>query len=788
MTTRMPLGTQRAGLPDASPHGQRPPRGVGESVTRPDGDVKARGEFQYSSDLHTDGMIWGATLRSPHPHARIMAIDTLTVATLPGVHAVLTAKDVPGNNAYGLVVADQPVLADAVVRYEGEPVALVAADSPEIARAALEKIKVEYEPLPVVCDPEKAVAGDAFQIHPGGNLVRQVHLRRGDQHAKADVVVTGGYEMGMQDQAPLGTESGLAVPAMDGSVDLYANTQWLHADRNQLAGILALPPERIRIHLAGVGGAFGAREDLSLQAHLCLLALHTGRPVKMVYSREESFRGHVHRHPAWMRYEHGATADGKLVYVSCSILLDGGAYASTSAAVVSNAAAFAVGPYECPNVDIQAAVVYTNNPPCGAMRGFGAVQPAFAHEAQMDKLAAALGMNPLDIRLLNALTEGSLMPTGQPLEGRVPVRDLLLALKDVPLPERLPAQPDLLGLPGGVGNVTNGEDVHRGIGYGIGFKAGGMPEGIHDYSTARVRLYVRDGQTCADVRTAAAEVGQGLITIQKQIVQTELGLSEVSVLPADTLVGSAGSSSASRQTYMTGGAVLMACEAIKERVVSLAHERLGHLWPRLLESGHEIEFRDGFLCDGDGSKLLTIADVIGAEVIEKERRYYHEPTTGLDSDGQGRPHVQFIFAAHRAVADVDVATGLCRLVEMVAAQDVGRAINPTAIEGQIQGGTAQGIGLALMERIHLREAKMLNPSFTDYLIPTILDVPEMRIRILEFADPKAPYGVKGVGEPSVISSTPAVAAALRDATGMPITRVPVRPDDLIAGLPSDTSL
>ncbi|MGW4822809.1 xanthine dehydrogenase subunit D [Streptomyces sp. NPDC004227] len=757
------------------------PRGVGEPVTRPDGRAKVRGVFEFSADLRANGMIWGATLRSPHPYARITHVDARRAAALAGVHAVLTAADVPGRNAYGLVVADQPVLADQIVRYEGEPVAVVAADSPEIARAALEKIVVGYEPRPPLSDPRAALAGDGPALHPEGNVVRRVRLRRGDPGATADVVVTGRYEMGMQDQAPLGTESGLAVPSADGSLDLYANTQWMHADRNQLAGILAMPPELIRIHLAGVGGAFGAREDLSLQAHLCLLALRTGRPVKMLYSREESFRGHVHRHPAWMEYEHGATATGELVYVRCSILLDGGAYASTSAAVVANAASFAVGPYDCPNVDVDASVVYTNNPPCGAMRGFGAVQPAFAHEAQMDKLAAALGMDPLDIRLRNAMTEGSLMPTGQPLTGAVPVRDLLLALRDMPPPPPAPDRPDLLDLPGGTGNVTDGEDVRRGVGYGVGFKAGGMPEGMHDYSTARVRLYARDGRARADVQTAAAEVGQGLVTVQQQIVQTELGLDDVGVLSADTSVGSAGSSSASRQTYMTGGAVVLACAAVKEQVVSLAHERFGHLWPDLLEDGQEIVFAGGFLCDRDFNRRLSVADVLGDEVVEKERRYYHEPTTGLDADGQGHPHVQFIFAAHRAVADVDTGTGLCRVVEMAAAQDVGRVINPVAVEGQIRGGTAQGIGLALMEEIQVRDGAVLNPSFTDYLIPTVLDVPEMQIRVLELPDPAAPYGVKGVGEPSAISSTPAVAAALRDATGLPVARVPVRPDDLIPG-------
>ena len=764
---------------------ERAQGGIGFSVPRPDGDLKTRGRFAFSSDLWADGMVWGATVRSPHPHARIVDVDTSEAWRSEGVLAVLTAEDVPGTNAFGLIIADQPVLADGVVRYEGEPVAVVAAGTPEQARRAAAAVRVRYAPQPGLYRMSDALAEGSPLLHPGGNVVRSVRIRRGGTPAaQADVVVTGEYELGMQDQAPLGTESGLAIPLPDGGVELFANTQWIHADRNQLAAVLGLPPARIRIQLAGVGGAFGAREDLSMQAHLCLLALRTGRPVKMVYSREESFFGHVHRHPATLRYEHGADRDGRLRYVRCWIQMDGGAYASTSPAVVSNTAAFAVGPYHCPVVDIDAAVFYTNNPPCGAMRGFGAVQAAFGHESQMDRLAAAVGLSPLEIRLLNVLDDGGVLPTGQRIEGPVPARRLLEELRDLEPPPPVPAGPrSLLELPGGAGNVTRGESIRRGVGYAIGFKAGGMPEGVRDYSTARVRVSLSGQEVVAEVRTAAAEVGQGLTTVVAQIVHTELGVDHVVVLPADTSVGSAGSSSASRQTYMTGGAVRAACEAVRTELVELAHDRLGHVLPRLLEFGHEVSLRNGMLVDGDGGELCSLADVLGDTVVDHERRYDHRPTTALDENGQGDPHVQFIFAAHRAVADVDVESGLCRLVELAVVQDVGRAMNPQAVEGQMEGGTAQGVGLALMEEIQLRDGKMLNPSFTDYLIPTVLDVPPMRLKVLELPDPDAPYGLKGVGEPPTISSTPAVTAALRDATGREVARVPARPWDLIADWP-----
>src|SRR5947208_10334274 len=312
--------------------------GVGASPRRPDGTVKVRGEFAYSSDLWHEDMLWGATLRSPHPYARITAIDIAEALAVPGVYAVLTHEDVPGVNRYGLEHADQPVLAVDVVRYQGEPVALVAADHPETARRAMKRIKVSYDVLEPVTDAETAVSGEAPELHPGGNVVRHAKIRRGPQVLEADVVVSGIYEVGMQDQAFLGPESGLAVPDTEGGVDLYVATQWLHVDQQQIVAALGLPKEKVRLTLGGVGGAFGGREDLSIQVHACLLALHTGKPVKMVYNREESFYGHVHRHPAKMYYEHGATRDGRLVYVKTRLFLDGGAYASSTTAVVANAA------------------------------------------------------------------------------------------------------------------------------------------------------------------------------------------------------------------------------------------------------------------------------------------------------------------------------------------------------------------------------------------------------------------------------------------------------------------
>ena len=750
------------------------PGRVGETTIRSDGVPKVRGEFDYSSDLWMDGMLWGATLRSPHPHANVWSIDTSEAEAMEGVRAVLTHEDVPGRKVYGMEIPDQPVLAWERVRYQGEAVAIVAADHPETARRALEKIAMEYEVLDPLTDAEEAMKEEAPKLHLSGNLLRHIHTVHGDvESAKADVVVEGEYEAGMQDQAFLGPESGLAVPDGEGGVDLYIATQWMHVDRDQLAESLDLTPEMVRLTLSGVGGAFGGREDLSMQVHACMLALHTGRPVKMMYNREESFFGHVHRHPARLRYEHGATQDGELVYVKARIVLDGGAYASSSTAVCSNAASFSCGPYYVPNALIDAYMVYTNNPPCGAMRGFGAVQACFAHEAQMDKLAEALEMDPVELRIKNAIKPGDTLPFGQEMPEPAPVAEILERVRDMPVPEETEVMGrDLRELPGGVANVTHGEGVRRGVGYAAGFKNVCYSEGFEDYSTARVILSLEEGEPVVQVHTAAAEVGQGLVTIQAQVARTELGVEKVAVLRADTRVGSSGSSSASRQTYMTGGAVKGACEAVRERVFERVRDEFG-------EDLDDLSIDDEMVFSGSRGMLVPLAELLGAGEIEETFEFHHKETFPFDENGQGNAHVQFAFAAHRAVVEVDTELGLVRVVEVATAQDVGKAINPQGLEGQIEGGIAQGLGLALLEEIQVSEGKIQNASFTDYLIPTILDMPSVRAEILELADPESPYGLKGVGEPPTIASTPAIVSALRAATGKELARVPVKPEQIV---------
>ena len=728
--------------------------GVGTSVPRPDGIPKLQGTFDYSGDLRHDRMLWGATVRSPHPRARILSIDIAPALAVPGVHAVLLAADIPGNPRFGQKEQDQPVLADGEVNFWGEAVAVVAADSLPQARRAAAAVVVAYKPLEPLTDMKEAARrGEAF---------RTLEVINGDQAERGDTAVEGYYEVGIQDQAMLGTESGLAIPDGEGGVDLYVSTQWMHVDHRQIVACLGLRPEQVRLHLAGIGGAFGAREDLTLQVHLCLLALHTGRPVKMVYDRAESFAGHVHRHPARMWYRHEADREGNLVRVEARIILDGGAYEETSGAVIANAAYFAVGPYRCPSVRIDAVAARTNNPPAGAMRGFGANQVCFAYEAQMDRLAAALGMDPIDLRLRNALAHGDRLPTtNQEITGSLPTAEVIRSLAALPLPDEGPGD-DPRRLPGGMGLTTPPAAVRLGIGFAVGIKNIFFSEAFDDYAEARAVLTPQG----LEVHTAAAEVGQGLVTVLRQIARSATGIHAVDVVFDHTgQIGSAGSTSASRQTQMAGGAALEACTALRQEA---------------LRRGGGDRLDDSGVWRGE-ELVATLGGLLAAGPLESHTRFRHAPTEEPSPTGQGNLHAGFCVAAHRAVVDVDPELGLVRVVRVDTAQDVGRALNPQAVLGQIEGGILQGVGLAIMEELLVDRGVVRNASFTDYLIPTILDAPEVEAVIIEDPEPGGPFGAKGFAELPTISATPAVVAAIRAATGRLLNRAPVRPEH-IAGV------
>ena len=741
---------------------------LGHSALRPDGTAKVKGDFAFSSDLWAENMLWGATLRSPHPHARIVSIDLSKAWKVTGVEAIITASDVPGQLTYGLISEDQPVFAFDVVRYMGEPIAAVAADHPETCRRALAAIEITYEILPPLTDPEMSIGEQHIAIHPDGNLIREQRIVTGDITATGPIVVEGTYIIGMQDQAFLGTESALATPDHDGGgVEVFVATQWLHEDRKQMAKCLNMPEEKVRLTLGGVGGAFGAREDISLQVHTSLLALRTGRPVKMQYGREESFFGHVHRHPAKVWMKHHATAEGEIVKIEARFLFDGGAYSSTSAAVLLNGITHTQGPYRCPNAIVEGFASRTNNPPCGAMRGFGVVQACFAHEGQMDKIAEAAGISPIAVRLLNAIRTGDTLITGQILESVAPVERCIRETDALPLPRPLPTDAHELLLPGGSGLTADRRHIVRGIGYGVSIKNIMYSEGFDDYSTARCIL--QDG--VATIKFATSEVGQGFVTLAPQIARSVLGVDEVVTETIDTQIGSAGSTSASRQTWMSGGAMDGACRMVRERLFE--HVAAIHKLDPL-----QLAIENTDVVDTRGSLRIPVTEASSGVRFEETFEYHHRPTEDLDENGQGNCHVAFAFVAHRAVVDVDPELGLVKVVQIATAQDVGRVLNPLSVLGQIEGGIAQGLGLAVMEEIIVQDGKVRNPSFTDYLLPTALDAPTVIASMIEEPDPQAPMGAKGVGEPPCISVTPAIVAAIRNAVGKSIDRCPVRPQDI----------
>jgi xanthine dehydrogenase D subunit len=744
--------------------------GVGDRAGRPDGPAKVTGTFEYANDLAVPGMLHGATTRSPHPHARVLSVDAGPALAIPGVHAVLTAADLPGDDRFGLVVPDEQVLAADVVRFAGEPVAIVAADDPVLARRAADAVAVRYEPLPALTDPERAAA--APPLHPDGNVYRHVAFTHGDPEARGDVVVENTYTTAMQDHVFLGPEAGLAIPGDDGGVELRVATQWMHSDRAQVARILGLPPERVRLTLAGVGGAFGGREDVTLQAHACLLALATGRPVKLHYTREESFVAHRQRHGTRIRLRLHADREGRLVNLEADVLVDGGAYASTSPVVLTNIATLVQGPYRVPNARVDALVVRTNNPSCGAMRGFGVPQAAFAHEAHLDALAAELRLDPLELRRRNALRTGDRLIFGQVLDGATPVREVVDKLAAIPLPPELPAELDdaqaAVRLPGGVGRASSRGRVVRGVGYGVSAKNLAFGEGLPDESTASCELV--DG--VATVHCACAEVGQGFVTVAQQVARTVLGVSDVVLAAPDTRIASAGSTSASRQTMASGGAVYLACVAVRDRLLRHVARTRGLRPEALAVGGGHVTL--------DGRPLVPVADAAPGRAFRATEHWLHRPTGTF---GDAAPmYVAFGYAAQRAVVDVDVELGLVRVVEVASVQDVGAVVNPVQLLGQVEGGIVQGLGMVTMEEVVVRDGVIVNPDLQGYVVPTIVDAPDVVSEYVEVPEPRLPFGWKGVGEPPLCAAVPAVAAAIRAATGLPLPASPIKPEHIALGI------
>jgi selenium-dependent xanthine dehydrogenase len=724
-----------------------PMQAISRNVPRPDALGKVDGSGIYAADLFVEGMLHARVLRSAHPHARLLSIDTSQASALPGVVAVLTAADIPGRRDCGIHVIDWPVLCYDTVRYVGDALALVVAESEAIAAAALPLIKVAYEPLPVVSGPKEAAAPGAPLVHAGregGNLLAHYKLDHGDLasgFAQADVVIEREYRTQTVEHAFIEPEAGLAVPSPDGRITVYCGGQIPFGDRRQIAASLALAEDQVRVVNCLIGGAFGGKEDVTVQILSALGAQATGRPVKLVFSRRESLLVHPKRHATIIKMKTGARRDGSLTAHEVEIYGDGGAYASLSGHVMLRATTHAAGPYVVPNARVDTYAMYTNNVPSGAFRGFGVTQSGFAMESQIDQLAEALGMTPLEFRRRNLLRYGQATLAGQVLEESCGLSECLEAVA-----QALEAEPPIVAVEG---------DKRRAWGLACAYKNTGYGSGAHDAAGAIVEL---DAQGGARVRAGAAETGQGLPTILAQIVSEELGVpyAQVSVLLSDTdLTPDGDATTASRQTYMTGNAARAASSELRARLSRIAAELLDAAPGDLVFAGGEV--RAGAAC-------LPLSELVRAalhEGIEPQAEH-----TYVAPKLPQYHHVAFGFAAQAVLVEVDIKTGETKVLKVLAASDVGRALNPLGLLGQVEGSISMGLGMALQERFVMEQGQVKTDTLHKCRLPMIAQTPDVATIFVEHEASQGPYGGKGVGELNSIPTAPAIINAIYNATGV----------------------
>jgi len=716
---------------------------IGKALPRVDAWAKVTGEARYPGDLVQPGMLHMKVLFAGRPHARIRSIDTADAEAYPGVVAVFTSKDVPVNE-YGLIIPDQPVLCGPgdTVRFVGDQVALIVAETEEDAASARDLIRVDYEDLPVITDPREAMEPGAPLIHANHpkNILTRYRVRKGDVEAgfaACDVIVESTYHTPSQEHAYLQPEAGIAYIDDEGRVTVEVAGQWTHEDQEQIAHALGLPREQVRVRYAAIGGAFGGREDMSVQIILALAAWKLRRPVKIVWSREESIIGHHKRHTMFFTTRWGATRDGRLVAAQVEVIADAGAYAYTSTKVLGNTTLMCTGPYTIPNVHVDSYAVYTNNIPSGAFRGFGGPQGLFAAEMQMNKLAEALGMDPVELRRRNVLREGDLLSVGTPLPTGVSIAEVVEACDRefrAPEPEG-GAQPAL---------PSEGSWV-CGRGFACGFKNVGFSFGAPEQCMATIELRGDAEIEEAVLYHAGADVGQGAHTALAQMAAEALDipLEKLRLVVSDTATsGDSGSASASRMTFMAGNAIRGAAKAA-------------------LESWHSEE-----------------RPAIGTF------QYRPPPTTPYDPEtGRSEPNFAYGYVAQAVQVAVDKETGQIHVLRVVSADDVGRAVNPQAVQGQIEGGVVQAQGWVTTENFIVKDGVVQTSHLSTYLIPTVLDVPErVEAVILEYADPIGPWGARGMGEMPFLPFAPALVAAVHDATGIWFDEFPLTPERVLAGL------
>ena len=724
---------------------------VGKSIPRIDAHGKVTGETPYSGDLSMKGMLHMKMLFANRPHARVKRIDTGKAEASPGVVAVYTSKDIPLNE-YGLQWQDQPVLCGPipeggkpgtdVVRFVGDQVAAVVARSEAQAAAAVKLIEVEYEDLPVVSDAVEAMKPDSPRVHEqigDSNICVHYKIRKGnieEGFAQADVVVEGEYRTPVQEHAYLQPEAGLAYIDDEGRITLECGGQWTHEDRHQVAHALKMPNESIRIIYPAIGGAFGGREDMSVQIVLALAAWKLQQPVKIIWSRQESMIGHGKRHASVIRSKWGATKEGKLVAIENEFIGDGGAYMYTSNKVLGNSAITSSGPYFVPNIKTDVYGVYTNNVPGAAFRGFGAPQALFMAEMQMDKLAEKLGIDPVEFRLKNALRDGDTMGVGTPSPSPVSVVQCIEAAAE------------RFGWRDGrreKGEGKSSEHLKRGRGFAAGFKNIGFSFGYQENCWAKIEIHGNSEIDRVVLHHDAAEVGQGTHTVMVQMAAEAVGVpfEKVRIVTSDSAIHeNSGSVSASRMTFMSGNAIRGAADVALRKWKAEERPAIG-------------EFK----------------------YLAPRTNQFNEET------GYSTPNFAYAFVAQAAEVEVDTETGHVRVLRIVSADDVGKPINPALVEGQVEGAVVQAQGYAILEDYKTKDGRVLTDQLSTYLIPTIWDVPEkVETVFVEVPDPNGPWGARGVGELPFLTVAPAIGAAIHDAVGVWIDEFPFTPERVLRAL------
>jgi selenium-dependent xanthine dehydrogenase len=744
---------------------------IGQVVPRPDAVEKVTGTARFTDDLSFPGMLHAAVLRAGEPHAILRSLDVEAARASPGVHAVLTAEDVAGERNHGLVILDWPVLVGVgeTVRTVGDALAIVAAEDQQAALTAVARMSFTLEPLPVVSDPVQAASADAPRIHPAGNLLKHIKVRKGEIEsglANSEVVFEQTYHTPITEHAFLEPECSLARPLPDGRLEVYVGSQIPYADRQQIAACLNLPQDRVRVIGTPIGGGFGGKEDIAGQIHAAMLAQATGRPVKLLFDRRESMLVHPKRHATQIRVRLGVRTDGTILAAETELYGDTGAYASLGEKVMTRATTHSTGPYVVPHVRADCYAMYTNNPPAGAFRGFGVTQSAFAIESALDELSHQLGLDPIEIRRMNALTAGAVTNTGQLLEESVGLLECLDRVEQE-IHLRQPESPWYAAR-----RVPGSPHLRRAWGVAAAFKNTGLGGGAPDKAEAEVEL-LADGTL--EVRTSSAEIGQGLLTVLQMIAAEELSLpvQEVHVLLSDTdLTPDGGPTTASRQTYVAGNAVRGASQVLRQAMSSSLSEKYD-------VSPDKIRYVEG-LAQVDGRRLpmAEVGHLMRVEGRDPRARFeYWAPETQPLGTG-GRMHVAYGFAVQAAEVEVDLETGDVRVLRVIAATDVGRALNPLGLLGQIEGGVMMGLGNALMEEFIVEQGRVFTDRLARYRMPSIVQAPEILPIVVEAPASEGPYGAKGVGEITSIPTTPAITNAIFHACGVRVRRLPVDQDRL----------